>query len=95
MKTTLPRLVAGLGLLSLIASSLILCLTRFLPSEKDAVYFLGHNFDTTWEIALPAAISGALLLAVGAFLRRQTQHLQNHTSEGIRRPADGSPKPSM
>lgn len=43
-------------------------------------------------VATPGSLAGALLGSTVYWLKKKWH---NHTSEGIRQPADGSPKPSM
>lgn len=53
------RLVGG----SLLAAGCIAALYRYLfPNEKDAIYLFGHWVDVTWELLIPGAALGLLLL---------------------------------
>ena len=58
----------------------------------DAQAGIGLFFIPLYTAAITTAVSGVFGLIELAIRRRRKT---NHTSEGIRRPADGSPKPSM
>jgi hypothetical protein len=48
---------------SLMAAGCMAALYLYLfPHEKDAIYFFGHWVDVTWEVLIPGASLGLLLL---------------------------------
>lgn len=53
------RFVGG----SLLSAGCIVAFYRYLfPSEKDAIYLVGHWVDVTWELLIPGASLGLLIL---------------------------------
>lgn len=53
------RLVGG----SLLTAGCVVALYLYLfPNEKDAIYLFGHWVDVTWELLIPGASLGLLVL---------------------------------